>query len=217
MASTMYGLTATTTCVGEAERPWVDSGGGTWTQLLRVSSSSGEWLIRNRFEPGYRAPTHRHTGQVHAFTQAGHWRYEEYDFVAQPGSMSTSRRASSTPWSSPRTTTVSSRSCSWSRAATSTSARTASTSASPTAAPSSSTTWSAARSRGSGGPRAFSSRSHRAGGKRAGTGVVDPTPPGRGSCSSLSERRERPSPSDSFSYPTKPLWTRARWDLCSGL
>lgn len=86
MASTMYGLTATTTCVGEAERPWVDSGGGTWTQLLRVSSSSGEWLIRNRFEPGYRAPTHRHTGQVHAFTQAGHWRYEEYDFVAQPGS-----------------------------------------------------------------------------------------------------------------------------------
>jgi 2,4'-dihydroxyacetophenone dioxygenase len=86
MASTMYGLNATTTCVGEAERPWVDSGGGTWTQLLRVSAASGEWLIRNRFEPGYRAPTHRHTGQVHAFTQTGHWGYEEYDFVAGPGS-----------------------------------------------------------------------------------------------------------------------------------
>jgi hypothetical protein len=64
----------------------VDSGGGTSTQLLRVSADTGVWVIRNRFRGGFRAPTHLHTGQVHAFTNAGHWGYEEYDFVATAGS-----------------------------------------------------------------------------------------------------------------------------------
>ena len=59
MASTLFGLTATTTCVGEAQRPWVDSGGGTWTQLLRVSSSSGGGYpqsVRTRLPGTYPSP-----------------------------------------------------------------------------------------------------------------------------------------------------------------
>lgn len=75
-----------TCCVDESTRPWVDMYGIVGTQVLRVSADTGVWVIRNRFPAEFRAPTHLHTGEVHAFTIAGTWGYEEYDFVSTPGS-----------------------------------------------------------------------------------------------------------------------------------
>jgi 2,4'-dihydroxyacetophenone dioxygenase len=62
----------------ESDCPMVDAGDGVKLQLLQVDVELGLWVIRNHFEPGVRIPTHKHTGQVFAFTQAGCWKYEEY-------------------------------------------------------------------------------------------------------------------------------------------
>ncbi len=62
----------------EADCPMVNAGEGVKLQLLQVDIEVGLWVIRNHFEPGARVQTHKHTGQVFAFTQAGCWKYDEY-------------------------------------------------------------------------------------------------------------------------------------------
>lgn len=66
--------------------PWVDATGGIWLKVLRVDVANGIWVVRNRFEPGARLQTHRHTGPVDGFTLAGRWHYLEYDFFSTAGS-----------------------------------------------------------------------------------------------------------------------------------
>lgn len=58
--------------------PWVTVGDGIELKVLRVVESAGIWVIRNRFAPGVQIDTHRHTGEVHAFTREGCWHYVEY-------------------------------------------------------------------------------------------------------------------------------------------
>jgi 2,4'-dihydroxyacetophenone dioxygenase len=72
--------------VGEDELPWVDATGGIWLKVLRVSPAAGIWVVANRFEPGVRLQTHRHTGPVDGFTVSGRWHYLEYDFYSTAGS-----------------------------------------------------------------------------------------------------------------------------------
>ena len=43
-------------------------------------------MIRTRFQPGYLVPTHKHTGEVFAFTISGSWKYVEYPEVNTAGS-----------------------------------------------------------------------------------------------------------------------------------
>ena len=62
----------------EADCPMVNAGEGVKLQLLQVDIEVGLWVIRNHFEPGAKVQTHKHTGQVFAFTQAGCWKYDEY-------------------------------------------------------------------------------------------------------------------------------------------
>jgi quercetin dioxygenase-like cupin family protein len=71
---------------GDDELPWVDLGGGNLLKLLQVKEREGLWVIRNRFAPGYRVQTHKHTGPVYAFTTSGAWKYQESDFVNRAGS-----------------------------------------------------------------------------------------------------------------------------------
>ncbi len=71
---------------GEDELPWVDATGGVWLKVLRVDAANGIWVVRNRFEPGVRLQTHRHTGPVDGFTISGRWHYLEYDFFNTAGS-----------------------------------------------------------------------------------------------------------------------------------
>jgi quercetin dioxygenase-like cupin family protein len=70
----------------EDDCPFVDLGDGSELQLLQVDIPNGLWVIRTRFQPGYRVPTHKHTGQVFAFTISGAWKYEEYPEVMTGGS-----------------------------------------------------------------------------------------------------------------------------------
>jgi 2,4'-dihydroxyacetophenone dioxygenase len=58
--------------------PWIEALPGIELKVLRVVESQGLWVIRNRFAPGTTIETHRHTGDVHAWTISGSWRYAEY-------------------------------------------------------------------------------------------------------------------------------------------
>ncbi len=71
---------------GESELPFVDLGDGSTLQLLQVDIEAGLWVIRTRFQPGYLVQTHKHTGQVFAFTLTGSWKYVEYPEVNTAGS-----------------------------------------------------------------------------------------------------------------------------------
>ena len=66
---------------GDNELPWVDIGDGSLLKVLHIKEREGLWVIRNRFAPGYRVQTHKHTGPVFAYTETGAWRYLESDFV----------------------------------------------------------------------------------------------------------------------------------------
>jgi hypothetical protein len=70
----------------DASLPWITVDQGIELKVLQVKIREGLWVIRNRFAPGTRVQTHRHTGTVFAFTTRGAWRYAEYDFVNGPGS-----------------------------------------------------------------------------------------------------------------------------------
>lgn len=80
--------------VHDDDIPWVQAG-PVGLKVLRASPDT--WVVRNRFAAGFRLPTHKHTGGVHAHTFSGRWRYAEYgiDYVAgtyiyePPGSVHT--------------------------------------------------------------------------------------------------------------------------------
>lgn len=71
---------------GEDDLPWVDTGTGVDLKVLRIDTTHGTWVIRNRFAPGVQLQTHKHTGTVDGYTLAGRWHYLEYDFVSTAGS-----------------------------------------------------------------------------------------------------------------------------------
>ena len=71
---------------GEDELPFVDIGQGSTLQLLQVDIDQGLWVVRNRFAPGTTIETHKHTGEVFAFTLSGSWKYKEYPEVNTAGS-----------------------------------------------------------------------------------------------------------------------------------
>ena len=71
---------------GENDLPWVDLGDGSAMQLLQVDVEAGLWVVRTRFAPGYLVQTHKHTGEVLAFTISGSWKYLEYPEVNTAGS-----------------------------------------------------------------------------------------------------------------------------------
>jgi 2,4'-dihydroxyacetophenone dioxygenase len=71
---------------GESDNPFVDLGDGSTLQLMQVDVEAGLWVIRTKFQPGYVVQTHKHTGEVFAFTLSGAWKYKEYPEVNRAGS-----------------------------------------------------------------------------------------------------------------------------------
>ena len=71
---------------GEDDLPWIDSGRGNDVKLLTAKISEGLWIVRTRFQPGTAVQTHRHTGQVYAYTISGSWHYKESEYVNRAGS-----------------------------------------------------------------------------------------------------------------------------------
>ncbi len=62
---------------GVDDLPFVALPDGTELQLVQVDLATGIWVLRTRFHPGTTLQRHRHTGQVYAFTETGHWYYLE--------------------------------------------------------------------------------------------------------------------------------------------
>jgi quercetin dioxygenase-like cupin family protein len=71
---------------GEGELPFVEFEPGVQMQVLQVDIPSGLWVVRMRMQPGATLPTHRHGGEVFAFTLQGAWKYLEYPEVNTAGS-----------------------------------------------------------------------------------------------------------------------------------
>ena len=71
---------------GESELPFVEFEPGVEMQVLQVDIASGLWVVRMRMQPGATLPTHRHGGEVFAFTLQGAWKYLEYPEVNTAGS-----------------------------------------------------------------------------------------------------------------------------------
>jgi quercetin dioxygenase-like cupin family protein len=71
---------------GETELPFVEFEPGVEMQVLQVDIATGLWVIRMRLAPGATLPTHKHAGEVFAFTLAGAWKYLEYPEVNTAGS-----------------------------------------------------------------------------------------------------------------------------------
>lgn len=70
----------------ETELPFVEFEPGVEMQVAHIDVESGLWVVRMRMQPGVTLPTHKHTGEVYAFTLAGSWKYLEYPEVNTAGS-----------------------------------------------------------------------------------------------------------------------------------
>ena len=84
---------------GEEDLPWIDSGRGNEVKLLTAKISEGLWIVRTRFQPGTAVQTHRHTGQVYAYTMSGSWHYKESEYVNRQDRSFTNRPDRSTHFS----------------------------------------------------------------------------------------------------------------------
>ncbi|MFT3727163.1 MAG: 2,4'-dihydroxyacetophenone dioxygenase family protein [Terricaulis sp.] len=73
--------------IGAEDLPYMEAGDGSALQLLHVDLNIGLWISKTRLPPGYRVPTHYHTGLVYAVTLQGAWYYlESPEAVNRPGS-----------------------------------------------------------------------------------------------------------------------------------
>lgn len=71
---------------GASEMPFVEFDPGVEMQVVHVDVESGLWVVRMRMQPGATLPTHKHTGEVYAFTLSGSWKYLEYPEINTAGS-----------------------------------------------------------------------------------------------------------------------------------
>jgi 2,4'-dihydroxyacetophenone dioxygenase len=61
--------------------PWAENWAGDARirlKLLLADIEGQRFAVRMQFAPGLTVAPHKHTGEVHAFTTAGRWRYLEY-------------------------------------------------------------------------------------------------------------------------------------------
>lgn len=71
--------------VDSAALPWVPISPGFQFKLLRATSDDDTWIELLRLEPGTVIPRHRHTGEVHALTLAGHRKLLDTGEIVGPG------------------------------------------------------------------------------------------------------------------------------------
>ena len=61
--------------------PWAETWAGDpriRLKLLMADIEGQRFAVRMQFAPGVTAVPHKHTGEVHAFTMSGRWRYLDY-------------------------------------------------------------------------------------------------------------------------------------------
>ena len=73
--------------LGDDDLPWVPARmEGVELKVVTAKVREGLWIVRNRFAPGIQLQTHKHSGQVHAFTLSGAWGYRESEYMNRAGS-----------------------------------------------------------------------------------------------------------------------------------
>jgi 2,4'-dihydroxyacetophenone dioxygenase len=75
--TTAVGVVPTAVHRGQDQLPFVTFPDSVRMQLLQVDLANGVWIVRSLFPPGVTVQTHKHTGNVYAFTQSGRWHYLE--------------------------------------------------------------------------------------------------------------------------------------------
>jgi 2,4'-dihydroxyacetophenone dioxygenase len=75
--TTAFGVVPTAVHRGQDELPFVTFPDSVRMQLVQVDLANGVWIVRSLFPPGVTVQTHKHTGNVYAFTQSGRWHYLE--------------------------------------------------------------------------------------------------------------------------------------------
>jgi 2,4'-dihydroxyacetophenone dioxygenase len=75
--TTAFDLAPTAIHRAEGDLPFVTFPDSVRMQLLQVDLANGVWIVRSLFPPGVAIQTHKHTGQVYAFTRSGRWYYRE--------------------------------------------------------------------------------------------------------------------------------------------
>lgn len=87
-AAALFDHAPTAQHLGDDELPWVQNPRmeGVELKLVTAKVKEGLWILRTRFAPGIELQTHKHTGQVHAFTLAGSWGYRESEYLNTAGS-----------------------------------------------------------------------------------------------------------------------------------
>ena len=71
---------------GATELPFIEFEPGVEMQVVHIDVEAGLWVVRMRMQPGVTLPTHKHTGEVYAFTLSGSWKYLEYPELNTAGS-----------------------------------------------------------------------------------------------------------------------------------
>ena len=87
-ATALFDHAPTAEHLGDSDLPWVKNSRDERVEIKLVTAKvkEGIWILRTRFAPGVELPTHKHTGQVHAFTLSGSWGYRESEYLNTAGS-----------------------------------------------------------------------------------------------------------------------------------
>lgn len=87
-ATTLFDHAPTAEHLGDSDLPWVQSpnSDGVEIKVVTAKVKEGLWILRTRFPAGIELQTHKHTGQVHAFTLSGSWGYRESEYLNTAGS-----------------------------------------------------------------------------------------------------------------------------------
>jgi 2,4'-dihydroxyacetophenone dioxygenase len=79
-----------TTCLNDAELPWVPFtpySERVLVKYFRLDPVRGEVIALMKAPAKGAMPRHRHTGTVIVYTVQGRWKYREHDWIAEPGSI----------------------------------------------------------------------------------------------------------------------------------
>jgi quercetin dioxygenase-like cupin family protein len=89
-ADTMLFEQIQTTCLNDADLPWVPFtpySERVLVKYFKLDPVRGEVIALMKAPAKGQMPRHRHTGTVIVYTVQGRWKYREHDWIAEPGSV----------------------------------------------------------------------------------------------------------------------------------
>src|ERR1039458_1718722 len=72
--------------IAEPDGPWIPGEPGTFNKFLSFDLNQNSFAVLLKCEPGSGIKRHFHAGTVVGYTVQGSWKYDEYDWIATPGS-----------------------------------------------------------------------------------------------------------------------------------